>query len=226
MNLTQGSKPDVRKHAPPTPPPPRQYSVLEVAAALIVAVGAMLVARAVFDVANVFVLAVIVYAVFVAVVAAIEYVSVAAEPRPVKVDIDLVAGVSAADLAEVPSLRTVPEAVEPPDEPVRRRSVSAADTVEIGVAAVAAAGFAEIVRLLLRMQSLVGLSIWWYVAFIAIYFVLVRDRDDAEAATEQRRHDVGVVGGAARRLRARLDDGDRRLQGRRPSSRGTSSPTT
>ena len=35
---------------------------------------------------------------------------------------------------------------------------------------------------MLRMQSLVGSAIWWYVAFIAIYFLLVRDRDDAEGA--------------------------------------------
>ena len=137
------------------------------------------------DVSNVFVLALVAYVVFVAVVAAVEFVSAAAQPPPIKVDIDLGEGESAAGTVEPPSLRTVPPVTDPPDEPVRRRSVSAADTVEIGVAAVAAAGFAEIVRLMLHMRSLVGLSIWWYVAFIAIYFVLARDRSDAEAAFDR-----------------------------------------
>jgi phosphate transport system permease protein len=35
-----------------------------------------------------------------------------------------------------------------------------------------------------RMRSLVGLTIWWYVAFVAIYFLLVRDRADAERAVD------------------------------------------
>jgi phosphate transport system permease protein len=63
--------------------------------------------------------------------------------------------------------------------------VNWADFVEGGVAALAAAGIAEGIRVLLRMRSLVGVAAWWYVAFIAIYFLLARDRDDAERALDR-----------------------------------------
>jgi phosphate transport system permease protein len=178
MSLTtDGTKADRRARTGATAPAARRYSVPEVVGALVVAVGAMLVVRAAFDVANVLVLALVIYVVFVGVVAVVEYLSIGSAARPRRVDIDLV--------GDAPSLRTVPDVAELPDEPVRRRAISAEDVVEVSIAGVAAAAFAELLRVMLRMRSLVGVSIWWYVAFITIYFVLARDRSDAEGALDR-----------------------------------------
>ena len=37
---------------------------------------------------------------------------------------------------------------------------------------------------MLHMRSLVGFAIWWYVAFVVLYFLLVRDRTDIERAID------------------------------------------
>ena len=56
--------------------------------------------------------------------------------------------------------------------------------VEVLVAAGAALVFTELVRVVFDMQSTVGFAVWWYLAFLATYFLLVRDRRDGEAALD------------------------------------------
>jgi len=147
---------------------------------LVVAIGALLVTRA-LSVSNPLALVAVAYLVFVAVIALFEFAAAGAR----SIDIDLVAESSAAAepmAPEPPIVRPVPDLDDSPDEPRRIRTMSGTELVEATVAALVAAAFAETLRVLLHMQSLVGVAIWWYVAFIAVYFLLVRDRDDAEGA--------------------------------------------
>jgi phosphate transport system permease protein len=155
--------------------------VLEVAGSLIVALGVTLVARAALDLSNLWVLLALGYGTF---VAAVAFIELASEDRTHPADIDLTReGVPGPAPLEPPPVRAVPDTTDLPDEPRRRRGVSGPELIEAGIAALVAGGVAEILRVVLRMDSLVGVAIWGYVAFIAIYFLLVRDRDDAEGAT-------------------------------------------
>src|SRR5262249_30340666 len=72
----------------------------------------------------------------------------------------------------------------PPDVPRKQRKLRGADVVECLVAVFVAAAFAELLRIVFRMQSLVGFAIWWYVAFLLVYFLLVRDRSEHESALD------------------------------------------
>jgi phosphate transport system permease protein len=161
----------------------RSYLVLEVAGSLVVALGITLVVRVALDLSNLWVLLALGYVTFVAVVAFIELAAADQSGRP-HIDLTREQGSDLA-LREPPTIRSVPDTTDLPDKPLRRRSVSGPDLVEAGVAALVAGGVAEVVRVVLRMQSLVGVAIWGYVAFIAIYFLLVRDRSDAEGALDR-----------------------------------------
>jgi phosphate transport system permease protein len=71
------------------------------------------------------------------------------------------------------------------DHPRKRRAIRGVDVAEALVAVVGGLAVAELVRVVIRMQSLVGFAIWWYIAFLAVYFILVRDRSDIEAAIDR-----------------------------------------
>jgi phosphate transport system permease protein len=71
------------------------------------------------------------------------------------------------------------------DRPQRRRPVRGVDLAEGLVAAAAGGVVGELVRIIVKMQSLVGFAIWWYIAFLVTYFLLVRDRSDVEAAIDR-----------------------------------------
>ena len=92
-------------------------------------------------------------------------------------------------LAAVPDAADVGDEPEQ-DRPVKRKKVRGSDLVEGLVAAFVAAAFAELLRIVFRMDSLVGVVIWWYIAFLFVYFLLVRDRADSESALD---HVVTVV---------------------------------
>jgi len=93
----------------------------------------------------------------------------------------------APELEEAPALAAVADvgAPEPPDRPTKHRTITGTDVVEFFVAVVAGLAVAELVRIVIDMQSIVGFVLWWYVALLATYFLLVRDRRDAEAALDQ-----------------------------------------
>lgn len=160
--------------------------VLQVVAAIVVAIGAALVANSALGVTGPFALTLIAYLGFVAAVALSEFVKTTRRPDAV---IDLTAeehdeGSLAPAKPPVVVLRAV-SAEDVPDVPIKRRKVTGADLAEIGVAALAAAALAELTRVVLHMQSLVGLAIWWYVAFVGIFFLLARDRADVETALDR-----------------------------------------
>ncbi len=142
------------------------------------------------------------YGVFVAVLAGAEVMR-APDPNEPEVihaadllrrDVDL-AGAERADRSELPSPHDwLPLALVVDDEadrhadvdrPERRRPISGKDVAEGLVAALSGAAFAELLRIVFKMQSLVGLAIWWYAAFLVVYFLLVRDRSDIEAAIDR-----------------------------------------
>src|SRR5262245_57701706 len=114
---------------------------------------------------------------FVATLAAAEYIR--EDPVP---DVDLVAAEAAPD--DAPRLALVPEPSSPwtaeNDVPRRRRAIRGSDVQEFAFAALGGFAIAELIRIVIKMQSLVGFAIWWYVAFLAVYFALVRNRTDTE----------------------------------------------
>jgi len=173
-------------------PPRRRHTVLEVVGALVVAIGAATTANA-LGVSDAIAFVAIGYAAFVAVVAVVElFGNGRSRRRVVAPEIDLTsesspapAGATSLVPREVPPLHAAPEPDDLPDVPIKRRKVGPAEFLDAGVATLVAAAVAEIIRIVLRMQSLVGLAIWWYVAFIAVYFLLTRDNTDAETALDR-----------------------------------------
>jgi phosphate transport system permease protein len=129
-------------------------------------------------------LAVAGYLTFVGVVALVEYAR-----APVENDvIDLTTESADAIVEDEPGplLAAVPDLPEElADAPRARRRTTSADLIELGVAAVAAAAFAEVLRIVLNMDSTLGTFIWWYVAFIALVYVLGRDRTGVELGLDR-----------------------------------------
>jgi phosphate transport system permease protein len=74
---------------------------------------------------------------------------------------------------------------EIPDAPLKQKKITRADLREAAVAALAGFMFAELLRVAMHMRSTLGFAIWWYVAFMVVYFLLVRDRHDPEAALDR-----------------------------------------
>jgi phosphate transport system permease protein len=128
------------------------------------------------------VLAVAGYLAFVGVVAFVEVV------RAPVVDVFIDLTTESADGLEDhpgPMLAAVPDLRDVPDAPRAQRRIGGADLAELGVAALAAAAFAEVLRIVLNMDSTLGTFIWWYVAFIALVYVLGRDRTGVELGLDR-----------------------------------------
>jgi phosphate transport system permease protein len=158
----------------------RNQVVVEVIGALIVAVGVMFVARAGFGVDSPLALGIIGYLGFVATVAIVEFAD-RSQPETV---IDLTEGAQAPIRKEPRPLAAVPD--DPNDDvPIKRRSISSADVVEAGIAALGAAAVAEFIRITIHMRSTMGVLLWWYVAFIVLFFLLTRERTSAETAFDR-----------------------------------------
>jgi phosphate transport system permease protein len=84
-----------------------------------------------------------------------------------------------------PHLSIVPDEDPANDKPLRQRKIRGADVVELIVAAGVGFCIAELVRILISMQSTVGFAIWWYAAFVAVFFFLARDRSTVEGAIDR-----------------------------------------
>jgi phosphate transport system permease protein len=84
-----------------------------------------------------------------------------------------------------PHLAIVPDQDPADDKPLRQRKIRGADVVELFVAAGVGFCIAELVRILISMQSTVGFAIWWYAAFLLVFFFLARDRGGVEAAVDR-----------------------------------------
>lgn len=71
------------------------------------------------------------------------------------------------------------------DRPIRRRAFSRSDLIPVSLAALAATAFALIVRSVWSLTGPTGTILWWYVAFVIVFFVLIRDRSDRENAIDR-----------------------------------------
>jgi phosphate transport system permease protein len=71
------------------------------------------------------------------------------------------------------------------DRPRRRAVFTPHDFVQAGLAALAAAAFAAMVRAIWGLSGPTGTFIWWYVAFLVVFFLLVRDNSDTENAVDR-----------------------------------------
>jgi phosphate transport system permease protein len=165
----------------------RRRVFLPIVGAVVVAIGAAVIAREAMGVSGPFALTAIGYVAFVLVIALTEYLKV----RRPDVEIDLTTDITGTDepQSETPAappvvLRSVDDG-DALDTPLRRRKVTGIDLSEMLVAIVSAFAFAELVRVGLRMHSLVGFAIWWYVAFVSAFFLLARERFDTERAVDR-----------------------------------------
>jgi phosphate transport system permease protein len=73
----------------------------------------------------------------------------------------------------------------PDDRPQRRRLVTRADLTQVVLAALAATAIAGIIRAVWGLTGPTGTTIWWYLAFLLVFYVLTRDRSDAERALDR-----------------------------------------
>jgi phosphate transport system permease protein len=185
-----------------TPPPPRrptrrkspartESDVPQVVGAALAAVGVAIVLIVPFGWRNPLAIAACAYGVFVAVVATSEFALDRAN-RGTPPGIDLVAAEqhSAKVLDQyvppAPPRRALQLAEDPRgDKPRKRRKFDPDDLISSGIAVVAAAAFAEIMRVVYHQRSLVGTALWWYLAFLVIFSLLVRDRSDPETALDR-----------------------------------------
>jgi hypothetical protein len=164
----------------------RFRSVTQILGSILVAIGAIVIARDALGITGPLGLTVVGYLGFVVTMGLSEY---ARAMRPDE-EIDLTTEETGADAPapvdradeQKPVLHSVPD--DPPDVPMRRRKITGAAVTELLVAMLSATAFAELLRVVLRMRSLVGFGIWWYLAFVVVYFLLVRDRSDAERAID------------------------------------------
>jgi phosphate transport system permease protein len=165
--------------------PRRRPIVAEVTGAALAGVGAGLLVHSGLGLSGVGIPVIVGYIVFIGVIALAEYLT--SSPRPVAVvDLTTEEAVEALGPAPVPAEPVrVLRIAEAEDAPRKRPPITFDQVIEFSAAALGGAAVAELLRIFLRMDSLVGLAIWWYVAFIAIYFVLARDRADAETALDR-----------------------------------------
>jgi phosphate transport system permease protein len=130
------------------------------------------------------------YLVFVAVIAISELMRI---PDHDDVVVDLTAHEAASDEAVAerepsprPALAVVRDDEEAAvDQPRATKRIGGVDVAEFAVAAIGAGAVAELVRIFLHMQSTLGAFVWWYVAFIALLFLLTRDRMGAETGLDR-----------------------------------------
>jgi phosphate transport system permease protein len=71
------------------------------------------------------------------------------------------------------------------DRPRRFRSFTRSDFSEIMLAVVAGVAIAAVIRAIWGLTSPTGTALWFYVGFLVVYYALVRDRADGEAALDK-----------------------------------------
>jgi phosphate transport system permease protein len=162
----------------------RLQFTLELGGAIVAGIGAAMLVRTGFGVAGVVVPLLVGYLVFVGVIALAEFANA---PAPGEQPDDDVIDLTQEEQAESarPILTAVPDPGAEAEAPRKQRKLGLPDVVEFAVAAICALAFAELVRIALKMNSTMGFAIWWYVAFIAIFFMLARDRTDAEGGLDR-----------------------------------------
>jgi phosphate transport system permease protein len=160
----------------------RRVIALEIVGATLAGLGAALLVWEAFGASGIAAPVIVGYLAFIGVIAFGEFARATPEPASIVIDLTVEDSPSSA-----PPLAVVRDeaATEVVDEPRAKRRINGADVGELAVAAIGAAAFAELLRVFLRIESTLGTFVWWYVAFIALYFVLARDRTDAETGIDR-----------------------------------------
>jgi phosphate transport system permease protein len=71
------------------------------------------------------------------------------------------------------------------ERPMRRRRVDRADLADAGFAALAASAIAFMLRFALDWRGIMSTGLWWYVLFLALFYLLMRDRVTDETAVDR-----------------------------------------
>jgi phosphate transport system permease protein len=71
------------------------------------------------------------------------------------------------------------------DRPRRRRRVTGDDYTAVVWAVIAGGAFTWTLRMVLGMHGILGTALWWYIGALVVFFMLVRDRLDGEAALDR-----------------------------------------
>lgn len=71
------------------------------------------------------------------------------------------------------------------DRPRRLRTIAGDDWAAATLAAIAGGAFAWTLRVVLGMHGIMGTALWWYASALVVFFVIVRDRLDGEAALDR-----------------------------------------
>ena len=161
----------------------RRRTVLEVIGASVVALGVALIVRSVFAVFSPILIVLFAYLAFVLTITLVELATRSDAEEDV---IDLrVEEELARPEPQRPVLQVVPDGPAGDDVPIKRRSITGADVVEGLVALIGGVAFAELLRVVLHMRSLLGAFLWGYAAFVVLFFLLTRDRNSAETAIDR-----------------------------------------
>jgi phosphate transport system permease protein len=173
-------------------PATRGVSVAVIVGAACAGIGAGILVHASLGVAGIVIPAIVGFVAYVAIVGVAEFARARAANAPAVVDLT---AEDPAPSVPPPAVYAVtdPETIEPApaeegpesDVPRQRRAIGVDDLVEFGVAAVTAAGVAELLRVFLHMQSTLGFVFWWYAAFVVFYYLLTRDRSDSESGLDR-----------------------------------------
>jgi phosphate transport system permease protein len=180
--------------ASPKPRTVTRRDIVPMVAALIAASGVALLCWTAFDWHNVFVVGASFFVAFIIVLTLAEFLREGTDDADVdlvtveRLETATIADEEHGDPAPENKLTLVTEAVPwtvENDRPVRRRQIHGIDFAEGVVALGAGFAFAELLRVVLKMDSLVGFAIWWGLAALLVLFLLVRDRSDTEAAVDR-----------------------------------------
>ncbi len=71
------------------------------------------------------------------------------------------------------------------DRPRRQRKLTADDIAAAILSVLSGGAFSLTLRILLGQHGILGTVLWWYVASLVVFFLLVRDRSDAEGALDK-----------------------------------------
>jgi phosphate transport system permease protein len=71
------------------------------------------------------------------------------------------------------------------DRPRRQKQLTSDDLTAVTWAVIAGGAFAWALRAVLGMHGILGTALWWYAGALIVFFVLIRDRLDAEAALDR-----------------------------------------
>jgi len=91
--------------------------------------------------------------------------------------------VDTTDVIDLAALERADDAAN--DRPRRKRRLTGDDIAAATLSVIAGGAFAFTLRLVLGQHGIMGTGLWWYFASLVVFFVVIRDRLDAEAALDR-----------------------------------------